>query len=126
MTKRIKPKAHDLIKVSYTTNLRHLMNQAGYSSLEALSADSGISCSTLYRFEKCERLPLLDNLIKLLYILDCKFEDLICYQIKYDIDDGLVETLIERKVKKKAAEHKRFTQWWRATKEYLSILWVDK
>lgn len=70
------------MRVSWKIRLKAIMADMGYRSMKALAADTGISANTLYDFEKGGNLTL-ENLLKVLFVLDCSFDEL----IKADVID---------------------------------------
>ena len=70
------------LTVKKKNRLRVLMAEEGIKSLKVLSEESGISEHTLYLFEKGKTRLTDDNICRLLWTFQCKFEDLIQYDIE--------------------------------------------
>ena len=75
------------MKVAIRNRLRALMADAGFRSMEALAQETGISKNMLYLFERGKNSLSVDNICKLLWVLDCTFEDLIRYEISTNEPD---------------------------------------
>ena len=75
------------LKVTMKNRLRALMADEGFRSMAVLSEETGISKNMLYMFERGESSLGADNICKLLWALDCKFEDLIQYEVESNEPD---------------------------------------
>lgn len=69
------------LTVKVKNRLKALMADAGFRSMKALAEETGISQNMLYLFERGEKSLALENICRLLWALDCRFEDLIQYEI---------------------------------------------
>jgi DNA-binding Xre family transcriptional regulator len=70
------------LTVKYKTRLQELMAREGFRNMQALADETGISRNMLYMFERGESHLTIPNLIKLLWAFDCRFEDLIQYEVE--------------------------------------------
>lgn len=70
------------LAVRTKNRLRSLMADEGFRSMAALAKETGISRNMLYMFERGESSLSAENICKLLWVLDCKFEDLIQYEVE--------------------------------------------
>jgi DNA-binding Xre family transcriptional regulator len=58
------------------------MAEEGFRSVQVLASETGISANTLYAVVNGKHTNLsLENVCKLLWVLDCRFEDLFQYDI---------------------------------------------
>ncbi|MGE0201864.1 MAG: helix-turn-helix domain-containing protein [Candidatus Melainabacteria bacterium] len=72
------------LNVTYTNRLKDLMLRAGFRSVRVLSEETGISQNTLFAFIHGKNDLTVPNLIKVLWALDCTFEDLVQYEVVSD------------------------------------------
>ena len=59
-------------------NLEDLLNEENMSQRE-LSELTGINNSTISRYVACVTMPSIANIVKIMRVLECEFEDLVDY-----------------------------------------------
>lgn len=77
------------IQVDISNRLKILMAEVGCRSILELARETGISKGTLYNLEQGKNTNLtLENVFKLLWFFDCKFEELFQATINTDEPDS--------------------------------------
>jgi len=85
-----------LLEFSYQTNLKKLMREVGFKSVKALSVQTEIGVTTLHNFSIGKANLPIEKLCKLLFALNCTFDELIEYTIIDNSDDSdLYEASLE-------------------------------
>ena len=77
-----------LLEFSYQTNLKKLMKDVGFKSVKALAVQTEIGVTTLHNFSIGKANLPIEKLCKLLFALDCTFDELVEYTIIDNSDDS--------------------------------------
>jgi DNA-binding Xre family transcriptional regulator len=101
------------LTVTIKNKLRVQMAEVGCKSLRALEEATGISKNTLHALEKGENTNLkLENVCKLLWFFDCKFEDLFLAEVTSnepdhwdDLSDETQQKILEAKAESDASRN---------------------
>lgn len=92
------------LDVQYKNRIKALMADNGFQNMESLAKETGISKNMLYIFERGESDLNIVNIIKILYALDCTFEELIQYQVESSEPDSFDDLSDDMKDAFKVAE----------------------
>ncbi len=64
------------VRESFAKNLKNMLNEAGIKQFQ-FAKMMGVSASCVSKWLLAEREPTLGNIVKMLKILECSFDDLI-------------------------------------------------
>ena len=64
------------VRESFAKNLKNMLSEAGIKQFQ-FAKMMGVSASCVSKWLLAERVPTLGNIVKMLKILECSFDDLI-------------------------------------------------